>query len=92
MVKEMGEWLMVQGPGIESQWETVALYWYQSVCLSGLPCAVQQHGVGGKAGHGEKGFSDQSGLCPAEERVAGSHPPNSSQYLFFFLFSFFLSV
>ena len=53
VVKEMGEWLMVQGPGIESQWETVALYWYQSVCLCGLPCAVQQHGVGGKAGHGE---------------------------------------
>lgn len=37
VVKEMGEWLMVQGPGIESQWETVALSWYQSVCLCGLP-------------------------------------------------------
>lgn len=33
MVKEMGEWLMVQGPGIESQWESVALYWCQSVCV-----------------------------------------------------------
>ena len=53
MVKEMGEWLMVQGPGIESQWETVALYWCQSVCLCGLPSAVQQHGVRGEAGHGE---------------------------------------
>lgn len=52
-MKEMGEWLMAQGPGIESQWETVALYWCQSVCPCGLPSAVQQHGVGGEAGRGE---------------------------------------
>ena len=32
-MKEMGEWLVVQGPGTESQWESVALYWCQSVCV-----------------------------------------------------------
>lgn len=53
MVKEMGQWLMVQGPGTESQWETMALYWRRSVCLCGLPSVVQQHGIGGEAGHGE---------------------------------------
>ena len=32
---------------------TEAPCWYQCVCLCGLPCAVQHHGVGGEAGHGE---------------------------------------
>lgn len=68
MAKEMGEWLMVQGPGIESQWESVALYWCQSVCLCGLPCAVQQHGVGGEAGHGETQLSVNTEQQPQERQ------------------------
>lgn len=41
---EMGEWLMVQGPGIESQWRAWLLL-VQSVC-SGSSCAIQlAHGV-----------------------------------------------
>lgn len=58
-MRETGEWLVEpgtgvwagQGPGIASDWVTEC--WYQSVCLCGLPCAVQHRGVRGEAGRGE---------------------------------------
>lgn len=68
MAKEMGEWLMVQGPTLSPSGRACLCIGAGLSVFVWSSCAVQQHGNGGEAGHGETQLSVNTEQQPQERQ------------------------